>query len=213
MPSLATFFAALTCAAGSLVVAAPTSASATAPTPASAAAAPASVSVASLRATAARTEVTVRGVRRSAQARWIDRVLDDRLASLDGCLVDVPPSTLAHGVYRASVNALCEGGIARSRAAARALVRSRPWYQVRVRTVTVVAFQFTTPLEVGRGAPVEAALAKLPTGGFTYVEGDDTSMVFVGQGVTQAQVDAARGAFAAQLGIGVRRVRVSPVFG
>jgi len=212
MPSLATFFAALTFAAGSLALAVPASASAVAPARASAAASSASVSVALLRATAARTEVTVRGLRRSAQARWVDHVVDDRVVSLDGCLADVPPSTLVRGVYRATVWTLCDGGVSRSRAAARALVRSRPWYQVRVNPLAVVAFTFTTPLEVGRGAPVEAALGHLPTRGFTYVEGDDTSMVFVGEGVTQAQLDAARAAFAHQLGIAVRRVQVSPVF-
>lgn len=210
MPSLTSVLAAVTFAVGTAVIAAPASAAPSAP--AAAAPAAATVSIDALRATAARTDVTVRGLRRTSQARWVDHVVDDKLVSLDGCLADVPPSTLSGGIYRGTVFALCDGGVARNRAAARALVHSRPWYQVRVSSVRVVAFEFTTPLEVGKGAPVEAALAHLPTNGFTYVEGDDTSMVFVGQRVTQAQLDAARSAFAGQLGIGVRRVQVSPLF-
>ncbi len=171
----------------------------------------ASVSVAALRTTGARTDVVVRGLRRTAQARWIDQVIDDRLVSLDGCLPDPSDSSLRRGVYRTHVNTVCAGGVAQARRAAAALVAKKPWYRVRVRSVTVVAFTFSTDLEQGRGEPVGAALARLPQGDFFYAEGDDVSMVYVGQSVTQGQLDAARAAFAGQLRIAVDRVSVSPL--
>ncbi len=214
MRSLATLLAALA-TSSALVLGAGTTAGATPATPATAIAAttaPTSrVPVASLQITGARTEVVVHGVRRSAQARWIDGVVDDRLVSIDGCLAAVPESTVAAGVYRAGVTTVCRGGVATARAAARSLVRSKPWYRVSVRSVRLTAFTFTAPLASGAGAPVEAALAQLPVDAETYVEGDDTSMVYVGRGVTQARLDAARAAFAHELGIGSARVRVSPL--
>jgi hypothetical protein len=171
----------------------------------------ASVSIDTLRTTGARTDVTVRGLRRAAQARWVDHVVDERLVSLDGCLSDPSDSTVHRGVYRTRVNTLCAGGVAQARRAAQALTARKPWYSVTVRSVPVVAFTLTTDLDQGRGDPVEAALARLPKGDFLYIEGDDVSMVYVGQSVTQAQVDAARAAFAGQLRIAVDRVSVSPI--
>lgn len=212
MRSLATVFAAL--ATSTVLVltspAAPVSAAGVAGSGVAPAAARAT-SIGTLQATAARTDVVVRGVRRAAQSQWIDQVVDSSLVSLDGCVAAVGEPVVRGGVYRTSVTTLCPGGLARARAAARALVRSRPWYQVSVRPVTVAAFTFTTPVEVGRGTPVEAALAHLPLTASTYVEGDDTSLVFVGAGVSQRQLDLARAAFARELGIGSARVRVSPL--
>lgn len=169
------------------------------------------VSVASLQTTGARTQVVVHGVRRTAQARWIDGIVDTRLVSIDGCLAAVPESTVSGGVYRAAVTTVCRGGVATARAAARSLVRSKPWYRVSVSSVRLTAFTFTAPRASGSGAPVEAALAQLPVDADTYVEGDDTSLIYIGRGVTQARLDAARAAFAHELGIGSTRVRVSPL--
>jgi hypothetical protein len=169
------------------------------------------VPVSSLRAVGARTDVRVRGLKRTAQARWVDHVVDDRLVSLDGCLADVTPYRFRRGVYRSRVNTLCAGGVAQARQAAASLTADRPWYRVRVRAVPVVAFTFTADLEQGRGEPVSAALDRLPFGDFSYIEGDDTSLVYVGQGVTQAQLDAARAAFAAELRIPPDQVAVSPL--
>ncbi len=166
----------------------------------------------SLRTTGARTDVTVRKLRRTAQARWVDHVVDERLASVDGCISDPSAFTFGRGVYRSHVNTLCAGGVAQARRAAAALVKDRPWYRVRVRAVPVYAFTLeATGLQTGRGVPVGAAAAKLPHGDFTYVEGDDLWMVYVGTGLTQTQLNAARAAFAKELGIAVDRVTVAPL--
>lgn len=171
----------------------------------------ATVSVDALRTTGARTDVMVRKLRRTAQARWVDHVVDERLVAIDGCLADPSRFTFRAGVYRSHVNTVCPGGLVPARRAAARLVADRPWYQVRVRAVPVVAFTMQADLEVGRGEPFAAAMRHLPRRDFTYVEGDDVWMVYVGTGVTQVQLDAARAAFAAELGIGVGRVEVAPL--
>ncbi len=171
----------------------------------------ASVSVGELRTTGARTDVTVRRLRRTAQARWVDHVVDERLVAIEGCLADPSRFSFSSGVYRSHVNTLCPGGLASARRAAARLVADRPWYRVRVRPVPVVAFTMEADLQVGRGEPFAAAIRHLPQRDFTYVEGDDVWMVYVGTGVTQTQLDAARAAFAHELGIGVGRVTVAPV--
>ncbi len=171
----------------------------------------AQVEVAALRTTGARTDVTVRKLRRTAQARWVDHVVDERLVAIEGCLADPSRFSFRRGVYRSHVNTLCPGGVAPARRAAAALVQDRPWYRVRVRSVPVVAFTMQADLQTGRGVPFAAALRHLPQGDFTYVEGDDVWMVYVGTEVTQAQLNAARAAFAAELGITADRVEVAPL--
>ncbi len=209
MPSVARRFAlALACLA---MFAAASPASGAMAVPALPAAAAAEVPLASLMTTGARTDVTVRGLRRSAQARWIDHVIDVKLVSLDGCVADVGRSTVSRGTYRAHVNTVCAGGVAQARRAAAALERGRPWYDVAVRSVRVAAFTFEVTGVDGRGDPVDAALAKLPLHDFTYVEGDQTWMLYVGTGVTQSRLDAARAAFAAQLRVPVGSVEVKPL--
>lgn len=211
MPCIATLFAALAVLIPASVPASATTVSTTVPpgaTVGSSATSAASVPVESLRATGARTTVAVRRLHRTAQARWVDHVVDEHLVSIDGCLTDPSRYRFHRGTYRSTVYTLCDGGVATARAAARRLVASRPWYRVRVTPVPVVAFTLEADLEVGRGAPVEAALAELPHRDFTYAEGDDTWLVYVGQGVTQAQLDAARAAFAHALGITIDRVSV-----
>lgn len=170
-----------------------------------------SVSVETLRTTGARTDVTVRKLRRAAQARWVDHVVDERLVAVEGCLADPSRFTFQSGVYRSHVNTLCAGGVAAARAAAASLVEDRPWYRVRVVAVPVVAFTLEADLKTGRGVPFAAAAEHLPQGDFTYIEGDDVWMAYVGTGVTQAQLDAARAAFAAELRIAVDRVTVAPL--
>jgi hypothetical protein len=169
------------------------------------------VSVTDLRSTGARTDITVRGLRRTAQARWVDQVVEDRLVSIDGCLADPARFRMRSGTYRSHVNTLCAGGVAQARRAAAALVADKPWYRVTVREVPVVAFTLQADLEVGRGEPFAAAYRHLPHHGFTYVEGDDVWMAYVGTGVTQTQLDAARAAFAAELRISADRVTVAPL--
>lgn len=169
------------------------------------------VSVDQLRTTGARTDITVRRLQRTAQARWVDHVVDDRLVSIDGCLADPGRFRMRSGTYRSHVNTLCAGGVAQARRAAAALVADKPWYRVTVRAVPVVAFTLEADLEVGRGEPFAAAYRHLPHRGFTYVEGDDVWMAYVGTGVTQTQLDAARAAFAAELRISADRVTVAPL--
>lgn len=183
-------------------------ASAAVATPRALAAAPA---VSSLAATGLRTDVTVRGLRTRSQAAWIDRMLDERLVGVEGCAADPGPRTLSRGTYRNHVNLICADGTASARKAAARLAAAKPWYRVRTTTVPVVAFTFLADLPEGNGDAVPAALAKLPRGDFFIAEGDDVSLTYVGQGVTQAQLDAALAAFAGALKVPTAKVAVTPI--
>jgi hypothetical protein len=171
----------------------------------------ATVSVDALRTTGARVDVTVHRIRTSGQARWVDHVVDERLTSTEGCLADPSDSTRRGSTYRVHVNLLCGGGNADVRQAVADLQAGRPWYRMRVTPVPVVAFQFLADLDHGTGDPVGAALRYLPFGDFTVVDGDDVSLTYVGTGVTQADLDAARSAFALALHLPVSRVAVTPL--
>ncbi len=170
-----------------------------------------SVPVATLAATGTRTDIVVRGLRGRPQARWVDRVVDQSITGTDGCLADPSSSRLRAGTYRVHVNLLCAGGPGQARAAAARLVAARPWYRVRVDPVPVTAFTFLAGVANGNGDAVPAALAELPAGDFRIAEGDDVSLTYVGQGVTQAQLDAALGAFARALHLSPGRVKVTPI--
>ena len=178
---------------------------------ASAAASGGSVPVASLATTGTRTDLVVRGLHNRLQARWVDNVVDQKVTGVDGCLADPSSSAVRSGVYRTHVNLLCAGGPAQARAAAARLVAGRPWYRVQVRAVPVVAFTFLAAIAHGNGDAVPAGLAELPTGDFTIADGDDVSLTYVGQGVTQAQLDAALGAFARALHLSPSQVKVTPI--
>jgi hypothetical protein len=82
-----------------------------------------------------------------------------------------------------------------------------------VSDIPMVGFALLADLPSGNGNAVPAALAELPHGGFTLAEGDDVSLSYVGQGVTQAQLDAAVTAFARALSVPTSRVSVSRLFG
>jgi len=170
-----------------------------------------SVPVASLTTTGTRTDIVVRGLHSRPQARWVDYVVDQKVTGVDGCLADPSGSSVRSGVYRTHVNLLCAGGPAQARAAAARLVAGRPWYRVQVRSVPVVAFTFLAGIAHGNGDAVPAGLAQLPTGDFTIADGDDVSLTYVGQGVTQTQLDAALAAFARALHLSPSQVKVTPI--
>jgi len=77
--------------------------------------------------------------------------------------------------------------------------------------VPLVGFSLVADLPEGNDRAVPAALAKLPGDGFTFAEGDDLSLSYVGQGVTQAQLEAAVSAFAKALGVRVDAIDVRPL--
>ncbi len=168
-------------------------------------------SVKALQAVGVRVDVTVRRIYTRGQARWVDHVVDQNITAIDGCIPDPSDSRRSGSTYRVHVNLLCEGGKALVRRRVDALVAKRPWYRITVKSVPVVAFGFLADLDHGRGDPVGAALAELPFNDFTFVEGDDVSLTYVGTGVTQGQLDRARAAFAQALRIPVARVAVNPV--
>jgi hypothetical protein len=179
--------------------------------PPAAAASGGSVPIATLAAVGTRTDVVVAHLRTPAQARWVDHVVDQNLTSTQGCLADPSARSLHAGTYRAHVNLLCAGGARQARAAAAALVAARPWYRLRTSSVAVTAFTFVAALDHGNGDAVPAGLAQLPSTDFTIADGDDVSLTYVGQGVTQSRLDAALAAFAGALHIPVAQVKVSPI--
>ncbi len=177
-------------------------------------AAPAAVSapsVASLTTTGARTDVQVANLKRTRQAKWVDSVVDDRLASIDGCIANPTQYTFRGGVYASKVYTLCSGGVAKARSAAARLTAQKPWYKVKVTSVKVVAFTMQADVGGSDSLPADAAMKHLPNNASTYVEGDDTSMLYVGRGVTSSQLSAARAAFAKDLGVSVAKVSITPV--
>jgi hypothetical protein len=169
-------------------------------------------SVSSLRVTGTTTRITVHRVYRTGQVQWINHVLDRSLTDLDGCQAERSRPSWRRSTYRASVNAVCAGGSEPVRAAVARLHDARPWYRMTVTDVPLVGFSLLADLPTGNGEAVPAALAKLPHGGLTFAEGDDVSLSYVGQGVSQAQLDSAVAAFAAALGIPQSKVSVSPLF-
>ncbi|MDQ1289025.1 MAG: hypothetical protein QG622_2591, partial [Actinomycetota bacterium] len=170
-----------------------------------------SVRVSSLAMTGTTTSVTVRRIHRSGQAQWVSHVLDTRLVDLDGCQADRTRTVRNGSTYRAVVHSVCADGPARSEAAARALVADRPWYQVRVTHLPLVGFSLGADLPSGTEKAAQAALSTLPRSAFTFSENDDLSLSYVGQGVTQADLDAAVAAFAARLRISTDKVEVTPL--
>jgi hypothetical protein len=170
-------------------------------------------SIRSLEVTGTTTRLTVRRVYRSGQVRWINHVVDHSLTALDGCQAERTGPTVRRSTYVASVNAVCSGGPAAMRAEVARLHKSRPWYRLTVSDVPLIGFGLLADLPNGNGEAVPAALAKLPRGGFTFADGDDVSLNYVGKGVTQAQLDAAVAAFAGALGVSADRVAISPLFG
>jgi hypothetical protein len=145
--------------------------------------------------------------------QWISHVLDTRLVGLDQCQAERSRVSWTSDTYRATVRTVCVDGPARTEAAVRALVADRPWYWVQVTRVPLVGFSLGADLPSGNDRAAPAALAQLPEGDFTFAEGDDLSLSYVGRGVTQAQLDAAVAAFAAALGIGADKVEVTPLAG
>ena len=176
------------------------------------AAVPAAVpAVGSLGLTGLAVDVTVRRVHRSGQAQWIGHVLEQQLVQVDGCQAR-RSATRWHGdVYRSTVRSVCPAGPAAEEAAVQALVRSRPWYQVRVTRVPLVGFSLVADLPSGNDRAVPSAVAQLPGGAAAFYEGDDVSLSYAGPGVTQARLDAAVSAFATALGIPASRVTVTPL--
>jgi hypothetical protein len=165
----------------------------------------------SLAITGTTTTVTVHRIYRKGQVQWINHVLDTRLVGLDGCQSERSRAAWDGRTYRSTVRTVCADGPARSQAAARRLVEDRPWYRVRTSTVRLVGFGLVVDLPEGNDRAVPAALAQLPTGPFTFTEGDDLSLNYVGAGVTQTQLDAAVAAFARALGVDVSKVEVAPL--
>lgn len=172
-----------------------------------------SVPVSSLAMTGTSTKVTVRRVYRKGQVQWISHILNTRLIGLDQCQAERSRVNWTSSTYRATVHAVCVDGPARTEAAVRQLVADRPWYRMQVTRVPLVGFSLAADLPSGNDRAVPAALAHLPEGDFTFAEGDDLSLSYVGRGVTQAQLDAAVAAFAAALGIGADKVEVTPLAG
>jgi len=167
--------------------------------------------VGSLGLTGLAVDVTVRRVRRSGQAQWIGHVLEQQLVQVDGCQARRTGTGWHGGVYRSTVRSVCPAGPAAEEAAVQALVRSRPWYGVRVTRVPLVGFSLVADLPTGNDRAVPAAVAQLPGGAAAFYEGDDVSLSYAGPGVTQARLDAAVSAFAAALGIPTSRVTVTPL--
>jgi hypothetical protein len=156
--------------------------------------------------------VTVRRIFRTGQASWVGHIIQTRLVDgLDNCQARRPPASWQSHVYRSSVYAVCPAGPAAAEAAAKALVRSRPWYHVSVDRITMVAFTLLAGVPEGNDRAVPAAIAELPSGPAVFFEGDDVSLTYAGPGVTQAQLDAAVTAFARALGIPASQVTVSPL--
>jgi hypothetical protein len=214
LAAVAAFLALVAASATPAASAAPHVTRASAPTAGRhAAAAPSTPSIHSLAVTGTTTRLTVRRVYRNGQVRWINHVLDLSLTDLDGCQAERTGPVLRRSTYAASVNAVCSAGPEAMRAAATRLHRSRPWYRLTVSNVPLIGFALLADLPSGNGNAVPAALAKLPRGGFTFAEGDDVSLNYVGEGVTQGQLDAAVAAFAGALGVSANRVTVSPLFG
>ena len=159
------------------------------------------------------THLTVKRVYRTGQVQWIDHVADQSLTNLNGCqAVRLGPS-VRDSTYSGSVDAVCSGGPGVIREAVSRLHRSRPWYRMTVSQVPLVGFALLADLPTGNGNAVPAALAELPHGEFTFAEGDDVSLSYVGRGVTQAELDAAVAAFARALALPEGRVSVSRLFG
>lgn len=175
------------------------------------AAPPASVPVRSLAMTGTTTTITVRRVVRGGQVRWINHVLNTRLLDLDGCQARRTRASWDGWTYRTTVRTVCTDGPARSEAAVRRLVVDRPWYRVTTRRESLVGFGLLVDLPAGNDRAMPAALAKLPSGPFTFADGDDLSLNYVGQRVGQAQLDAAVTAFAGALAVPVSRVEVTPL--
>jgi hypothetical protein len=170
-----------------------------------------SVRLSALAMTGTSASVTVRRIHRKGQVRWVDHILDTRLLGLDRCQAERSRTNWKGGTYRSTVRTVCTDGAGRAEAAARKLVADRPWYHIRTARVPLTGFGLLADLPTGNDRAVPAALAKLPKGPFTFAEGDDLSLSYVGRGVTQAQLDAAVGAFAAALGTDPDKVEVTPL--
>jgi hypothetical protein len=169
------------------------------------------VSVNSLAMTGSTTTITVHRVYRRGQVQWINHVINTRLLGLDGCQGTRTEARWDGRTYRTTVRTVCADGPARAEAAAHALFQDRPWYRISVSRVTLVGFGLLAKLPAGNDQAVPAALAALPHGQFTFADGDDVSLNYVGQGVTQAELDAAVTAFARALGVPVSAVEVTPL--
>jgi len=161
--------------------------------------------------TGTRTRVVVGHVSRRGQALWIDHVLDARLVDAEGCQARRTTGARHAQVYRASVYAVCPSAPGAQQAAAKALVRDRPWYRVTVEQIPMVGFSLVADLPTGNDRAVPAALAVLPTGPAVFFEGDDVALMYAGPGVTQARLDAAVSAFASALGIPTSKVSITPL--
>lgn len=179
------------------------------PAPAAASTTPGPVSA--LTMTGTTTSITVHRIYRRGQVRWINHVIDTRLLGLDGCQGERTKESWNGRTYRTTVRTVCTDGPARAEAVARDLVKDRPWYRIKVARVPLVGFGLLADLPSGNDRAVPAALAELPSGPFTFIEGDDASLSYVGAGVTQAQLDAAVAAFADALGIPATAVEVTPL--
>ena len=173
-------------------------------------------SVGSLAVTGAQATVTVRKVYRTGQVHWINHVLDTRLTNLDGCKAERVGPSWRRSTYRSSIDLVCSDGPEQVRSAVRALVASRPWYRIKVTNVPLVGFSLLGPESLdgasGLGDAPGDALAQLPSGEFSFPEGDQISLSYVGRGVTQAQLQAAVAAFAKALKISADQVKVGPLF-
>jgi hypothetical protein len=155
--------------------------------------------------------ITVRRVVRKGQVQWINHVLDTRLLGLDRCQAKRTRASWNGWTYRATVRTVCADGPARSEAALRRLVTDRPWYRVRSQRVPLVGFNLLVDLPSGNDRAVPAALTKLPSGPFTFAEGDDLSLSYVGRAVNQSRLNAAMAAFAGALGVPTSKVEVTPL--
>jgi hypothetical protein len=157
------------------------------------------------------TNITVRRIFRRDQAQWVNHVLDTRLVGLDGCQAKRTRANWRGPTYSATVRTVCSDGQGRPEAAALALGRDRPGYRGQTARVRLVGFSFVADLPAGNDQAVPAALAQLPLDPYTFTEGDDLSLSYVGLGVTQGQLDAAVTAFARKLGVPVTAVEVTPL--
>ena len=143
--------------------------------------------------------------------QWINHVINTRLLGLDGCQGTRTKAQWDGKTYRTTVRTVCADGPDRAETVARGLGKDRPWYRISVIRVPLVGFGLLVKLPAGNDQAVPAALAALPTGSFTFTDGDDVSLNYVGQGVTQAQLDAAVAAFAKALDVPVSAVEVTPL--
>jgi hypothetical protein len=169
------------------------------------------VPVSELTMTGTTTSITVHRVYRRGQVQWINHVLNTRLLGLDGCQSERTKERWNGRTYRATVRTVCVDGPARAEAVARDLVKDRPWYRIKVARVPLVGFGLLADLPSGNDRAVPAALAELPSGPFTFADGDDASLNYVGEGVSQARLDAAVAAFAEALGVPATAVEVTPL--